>query len=123
MASEDVVWALLASDLAQEVKSEFNDQLSVGFDVAGATQHVFVHFREALANAHTGPVVILALAALQLKEQQLHPIIRDAALDLIETGEAAAAFPAATGDLRKSRRALLDQFANELQQATAVSGE
>jgi hypothetical protein len=114
---------LLASDLAQEVKSEFNDQLAVGFDVGGATQHVFSHFRESLTDSHAGPVIILALAALQVKEQQLHPVVRDAALDLIETGEAAAAFPAATGDLRNARRALLDQFADELKQATAVSGE
>src|SRR5436305_10646281 len=107
MIADDVVAALLASDLAQEVRSEFNDQLAVGFDTAGATRHIFAHFRQSLTDPHTGPVVILALAALQLKEHQLHPVVRDAALDLIETGEAAAAFPAATGDLRKGRRELL----------------
>jgi len=120
MATEDVIAALLTSDLAQEVRSEFNGRLSDGLDVTTATQYVFAAFGEALADAHNGPVVILALAALQLKEYQLHPVVRDAAIDLIQTGEAAAAFPAATSDLRNNRRALLEEFAAELAAASVV---
>jgi hypothetical protein len=116
-ARDDIIWSLLSSDLAQEIKSEFNGRLAIGLDVAGATQHVFGQFREALTDAHHGPVVILSLAALQLKEQQLHAVIRDAALDLIRSGEAAGAFPAPTADLRQARRKLLDQFAAELEHA------
>jgi hypothetical protein len=120
---DDIIWALLSSDLAQEVKAEFNGQLSVGCDVGLATQHVFAQFGEALSDPNTGPVVILALAAMQLREGLLHPIIRTAALDLIESGEAAAAFPAQTGDLRKSRRQLLDQFASALESSGTLASE
>jgi hypothetical protein len=120
MATEDVIAALLTSDLAQEVRSEFNGRLSDGLDVTSATQFIFSQFSQAMADPHNGPVVILSLAALQLKEYQLHPVIRDAAIDLIQSGEAAAAFPAGTLDLRKSRRELLDQFAAELAAASVV---
>jgi very-short-patch-repair endonuclease len=116
-ARDDIIWSLLSSDLAQEIKSEFNGRLAIGLDVTGATQHVFAQFREALVDAHHGPVVILALAALQLKEHQLHAVIRDAALDLIRSGEAAGAFPAPTADLRQARRRLLEQVAAELERA------
>ena len=119
-ATNDIIWSLLSSDLAQEIKSEFNARLAIGLDVPAATQHVFGQFRDALADAHNGPVVILSLAALQLKEHHLHAVIRDAALDLIRCGEAAAAFPASTGDLRQGRRRLLDQFAVELERADVV---
>jgi very-short-patch-repair endonuclease len=116
-ARDDIIWSLLSSDLAQEVKAEFNARLAVGLDVIAATQHIFANFREALTDIHHGPVIILSLAALQMKEQQLHPIIRDAALELIQTGEAAAPFPASTKEGRGARLHLLDQFAVELQRS------
>lgn len=119
---DDIIWDLLSSDLAQEVKAEFNGQLAVGLDVAGATQHVFAQFRAALVDPHNGPVVVLCLAAMQLKEDQLHPVVREAALDLIDSGEAAAAFPAESGERRSGQREFLDQFAAALKAASVVEG-
>jgi very-short-patch-repair endonuclease len=117
---DELVWALLSSDLAQEIKSEFNGRLAVGLDVAAATQHVLAHFHDVLHDPQQGPVVLVSLAALQLREHQLHTVIRDAALDLISTGEAAAAYPATTLDARTIQRKLLDQFAAALSAASVV---
>ncbi len=116
-ATQELFAALLASDLASEVQWEFNGHLSHGFDISAATRHVFARFRIALSSANDGPVVLLALAALQMKEGRVQAVIRDAAIDLIESGEAQAAFPAGTFDLRKSRENLLDQFVLELREA------
>lgn len=112
----DLLSLLLASDLAAEVKGEFNDQLAIGLDVAGATQHVLARFGNLLADAHEGPVVLLSLAALQQREGQLFAVVRDAALELIDSGEALAAFPA-SGEHRRQRRQLLEQFAQLLRAA------
>jgi very-short-patch-repair endonuclease len=114
---DDLIAALLASDLAAEVKAEFEGRLSVGFDVPAATQHVFARFREALSNPNDGPVVLLALAALQLREGHLLAVIRDAATDLITSGEAAAAYRAEDSQIRSDRRQMLEQFADALQTA------
>jgi hypothetical protein len=112
--SADAVAAMLASDLAQEVRAEFEGKLGSGHTVPAATGHAFGRFRNALADPHDGPVVLLALAALQWREDHLQPVIRDAAIDLIDSGEAMTAYKTDDAATRKARRALLDQFAEIL---------
>ena len=119
-AIEDLVWSLLSSDLAQEIKSEFNGRLAVGLDVAAATQRVLSRFHDVLHDPQHGPVVLVSLAALQLREHQLHTVIRDAVLDLISTGEAAAAYPATSLDARTAQQQLLGHFAAALAAAPVV---
>ena len=114
--------ALLASDLAAEVKAEFLAKIDRGQSVAVATQAAFVAFRDALASPNDGPVVLLALAALQWREGQLQAVIRDAAVDLIDSGEALAAYKTADAATRKGRRDLLEAFAEQLREA-AVAAE
>jgi hypothetical protein len=116
-AQRELIHSLLASDLAAEVKAEFDGRLTIGCDVPAASKYVFVRFHNALTSPHDGPVVLLALAALQLREQHLLAFIRDAALELIESGEAMAAYRADDSQLRKERREMLEQFVVALQAA------
>jgi hypothetical protein len=116
----DAADALLASDLAQEVRAEFEGQLGGGHTVPAATGHVVGRFRNALADPHDGPVVLLALAALQWREDYLQPVIRDSAVDLVESGEAMAAHRTRDAATRRNRRELLEQFAEVLRTATVV---
>jgi hypothetical protein len=108
---DDLTAAILASDLATEVKAEFEGRLSVGFDVPGATGQVFTRFRGALSSSQDGPVVLLALAMLQMREGHLQQVIRDAAVDLIESGEAMTAYRTDDIATKKARRQMLEQFA------------
>ena len=117
---EQVLSQILASDLAVEISAEFNGRLSVGFDALAATQRVLGRFHSALSSAQDGPVVLIALAALQLREGALQAVIRDAALDLIETGEALAAYRPDDFSQRKSVAVMLDQFRVMLEEATIV---
>ena len=107
----ELLTALLASDLAVEVSAEFNGRRSVGFDVPAATANVFGKFRSALISPQDGPVVLIALTVLQLREGWLQPVIRDAALDLIESGEALNAYRSEDGTQRKATHQMLDQLA------------
>jgi hypothetical protein len=102
--------ALLKSDLAVEVGAEFSGRLSVGLDVPAATAHVFGRFRSALSSPQEGPVVLIALAALQLREGHLQEVIRDAAVDLIDSGEALNAYRSDDSNQRKLARDMLGEF-------------
>ena len=112
--------ALLSSDLATEVKATFEGRLSVGFDVPAATGFVFARFREALSSENDGPVVLLAIAALQVRDGFLMAVVRDAATDLIASGEALAAYRADDWQVRKSREEILEGFA-EILEAMEIS--
>jgi hypothetical protein len=118
----DIATAVLSSDLAQEVRAEFEGRVSVGLPVAAATAHAFARFRTALVDPDDGPVVILALAALQWREGQLQRVIRDAALDLIDCGEATSAHRSPDAAARRARAELLEAFADVLR-ATTVDAE
>ena len=109
--------AVLASDLAGEVEAEFKGRRSVGFSVSDATQHVFGRFHAALSSTQDGPVVLLSLAALQLRADHLQPVIRDAALDLIDSGEALSAYRADDFTQRKGAKEVLGQFGKLLAEA------
>jgi len=122
LSPADVATALLSSDLAQEVRAEFEGRLSVGLPVPTATAHAFSRFRTALADPDDGPVVILALAALQWREGYVQAVIRDAAVDLIDSGEATAAHRSPDGAARRAREELLEAFA-EVLRGTAVQSD
>jgi hypothetical protein len=122
LSPADVATALLSSDLAQEVRAEFEGRMSVGLPVPAATAHAFGRFRTALADPDDGPVVILALAALQWREGYVQAVIRDAAVDLIESGEATAAYRSADSSARRAREELLESFA-EVLRGTAVQAD
>ena len=89
----------------------------MGLDVPGATGHVLGKFHSALTSEQDGPVVLVALAALQVREGHLQEVIRTAALDLIESGEALAAYKPADFAQRKSVAVMLEQFRELLSEA------
>ncbi len=122
LSPADVATALLSSDLAQEVRAEFEGRISVGLPVATATAHAFGRFRTALADPDDGPVVILALAALQWREGAVQAVIRDAAVDLIDSGEAATAYRSADAAARRGRKGLLEAFADVLRTTAVQDG-
>jgi hypothetical protein len=113
-AREELLSGLLASDLAMEIGAEFDGRRAVGFDVPAATGHVLGKFRSALSDPQDGPVVLIALAALQMRAGWVQAVIRDAAVDLIDSGEAAAAYKSTDFSHRKSVGMMLEQFAELL---------
>ena len=120
-SSGALIIALLASDLAGEIKAEFDQARSAGADVPTATMNVFAKFRAALSSTQEGPVVLIALAVLQVRDRYLQEVIRDAALDLIESGEALAAYRSDDSGQRKATGQILNQFALVLGETAAVA--
>lgn len=115
--------AILASDLAVEIDAEFSGRIKMGWDVPSATGHVFGKFRSALASPQDGPVVLIALAALQIREGYLQTVIRDAAIDLIDSGEALNAYKSADFGQRKLAKAMLELFKTLLESTRPMENE
>ena len=85
-----IIDALFASDLAKDVRSEFNALREDGQTVHDATAAVLAHFRGVLDDAEEGPVVIIVMALLQLFEGAPTATLRDAALELLRQGYGSA---------------------------------
>jgi len=109
---------LFASDLAREVRSEFESLLLYGIPPAEAAGAVFEQFGGILSDPDEGPVVFVAVAALQWREGDLQAVVRDAALELIAGGEALAAWGKRLTDVdTAARQRLLEDLANALKAA------
>lgn len=105
--TDDELEPFFASDLAAEVRREFDGRADHGVPIPDVTRDVLAHFRDLLADPQEGPVIFLALAALQLRSGHVMPFVRDAALDLIRTGEARRAYANTDPNVSKQRKQLL----------------
>ena len=118
-----VIDALFASDLAKDVRSEFNARRDEGLRVHDATGAVFAHFRHLLDRADEGPVVIITIAVLQQLERAPTETIRDAAVDLLREGHGFASRPGENLAFRRDRERLRDQLIELLESPTNVPDE
>ncbi len=107
---EAVINALFASDLAKDVRGEFNARRDEGQDVNDATGAVITHFRHLLDRAEEGPVVIIAIAVLQRLERAPTPTFRDAALDLLREGYGFTVRPGEQSAFHRDRQQLREQL-------------
>jgi hypothetical protein len=121
--TDDELEPLFASDLAAEVRREFAARTDHGIPVPDATRDVLSHFRDLLADPQEGPVVFLALAALQFRVRRLMPFVRDAALELIRTGEARRAYPTTDPMMNRQRKQLLEALEATLESAEVMADE
>lgn len=121
--TDDELEPIFASDLAAEVRREFTGRVDHGIPVSLATRDVLAAFGDLLADPQEGPVVFLALAALQLRTGRVMPFVRDAALDLIGTGEARRAYGSNDPTTTKQRRQLLEALEEALESAELLGPE
>ncbi|HEV2293475.1 MAG TPA: hypothetical protein VGR35_06435 [Tepidisphaeraceae bacterium] len=121
--SEATIHALFASDLAQDVRSEFNARRDEGLSAADATGAVVAHFRHLLERAEEGPVVIIAIAVLQLLERAPTATFLDAALELLRDGHGFATRAGEDLSFRRNRERLREQLIEMLESATILPEE
>jgi len=117
---ETLTAPFLASDLAMEVASVYHEHTGVGVGAGEATAAVISTFRELLADPDEGPVIFLALAATQLREGRLVEPVRDAAIALIESGDAQRAWRQTDATISIQRRTALAAVAEQLRVAELV---
>jgi hypothetical protein len=74
------------NDEANDIRALFEDELNVRASVAHATAEVLREAKGSLDDPESGPIVWLALAALQLGRGELQANVRDHALTVIDSG-------------------------------------
>jgi hypothetical protein len=121
MLTDDVIATVFASDLAQDVRAEFNERRGYGMSVADATGEVVAAFRHLLERPDEGPVVIAALAALQLREGELHAAVRDAAVVLLRAGRGFERQAGEAMDRRRERERVRQELVEALAAAAVVN--
>jgi len=118
--SDELADALFASDLAQDVRTEFNDRREIGLSIADAMAEVVAAFRHHLDRPDDGPVVIVVLAALQMIEGALSSTFRDAAIELIRDGHGFQTQRSEVIDKHLDRKRLLHDLSAALATAQVV---
>src|SRR5437868_5079753 len=74
------------NDEANDIRALFEDELNTGASVAHATAEILRESKDALDDPESGPIIWLALAALQLQRKELQPNVREHALAVIDSG-------------------------------------
>jgi hypothetical protein len=114
---------LFSSDLAAEIRGEFDERIGFGLSSKDATVHVVARFGSVMTDPNDGPVVIVCLAALQFEAGGLFQSFRDAAIELIDTREAQRARKCFDHEAGMQRRAVLDRLATALRDAPVVADD
>lgn len=114
---------LFTSDLAAEVRGEFDERVGFGLSSKDATVHVVARFGNLMTDPNDGPVVIVCLAALQFEAGALFQSFRDAAIELIETREAQRAWKCFDHEAGQQRRSVLDRLATALRDAPIIADD
>ena len=102
---------ILQDDVAADVQVMFEDGLASGMSVERASREVLRELPgEMITDDDDGPVIVLALAALQLQHQALDPYARNQALAVIATGAAMNRWEATSPVLQAARARVIEQF-------------
>ena len=114
---------IFEDDVAMDVRDSFEAALAEGLNVRSATERVLEEHEEALEDIDEGPVVRLALAALQLEQGVLQPGIRDHALTVINQGQDLDRWEEAGEEAVAERRQVLEELAQRLRSASISQGD
>lgn len=82
------VWGvgLFDDDTAVDVRAKYEEALEDGLDAVAATEQVLDSMRQMLDDVEDGPVIWMALAALQLEHGAVLPVVRRQAIVAIDSG-------------------------------------
>jgi hypothetical protein len=110
---------IMQDDVAIDVEVLFEDALAQGLSVEQASRQVLQDPPSDITDYDDGPVIVLALAALQLQHHALDPNVRDLALSVITSPAAADRFE----QTRTARMHILELFEAILRRADCDSAE
>ncbi len=121
--NDAIIDALFASDLAKDVRSEFNARRDEGLSVHDATSAVVAHFRHLLDREEEGPVVIVVVAVLQALECAPTAAFREAALGLLREGHGFASRTEESASSRRDRDSFRERLIEMIERSKAPPGD
>jgi hypothetical protein len=101
-------------DVAMDVKVMFENDLTHGYSIAAATQHVLQEPPWGFDDEEDTAVTWLALAALQVEHHALDQVVRKRALDIIDSGVPLWRWEGQSDEKVAERTAVLQSFRQQL---------
>lgn len=110
------IWGdgLFENDAASAAKAIFEVAIADGASVVEATKQVLDELKPMAEDEGVFPVILLALAALQVEANQLQPDVRAQALDIISTGKGLKHWEELGQANLEQRKATLERFKAKL---------
>lgn len=110
------IWGdgLFENDAASAAKAIFEVALADGASVVEATKQVLDELKSMADDEGVFPVILLALAALQVEANQLQPDIRAQALNIISSGKGLKHWEELGPVNLEQRKATLERFKAKL---------
>ena len=107
-------YEIFEDDFAIDVKDEFENAIEDGANIATATNQVLLAYEDVVDDEDDGPVLYLALAALQLEQGQLEESIKNKALAVIEEGKGLERWEEVGVEEVNERKKVLEEFKRKL---------
>jgi hypothetical protein len=98
--------AIFSDDLAADVRDDFQSHIGDGHTPEVATELLLRDYRVTLQDPDDGPLFWLALAAAQWRLGRLLPVVRDRALQVIDSGANLTRWSDAPSSLKKREKVL-----------------
>ncbi len=116
-------YGILDNDTAMDVKGIFEGAMEDGKSFDAATEEVLHECQDVLEDSDEGPIVYLALAAVQLEQGQIHNWLRDRALEIIDRRRGLALWREAGGEVLSLHLEARKDLRKAIRQAETRGGE
>jgi hypothetical protein len=101
-------------DLAMDIKAEFEEAIEEGLSVKEAIAMILEAYEDELEDEDEGPIIYLALAALQMEKGTIVKSIRSKALEVIESGQGLDRWKEEGKDEYEKRVVVLNELKDKL---------
>lgn len=104
-------YEILDDDTALDIKGDFEEYLEEGLSVREATENILQEYEDVIEeDEDDSTTVYLALASLQMKHGELQADIKEAALEIIESGKGLEIWEESGEEELKERKNVLNEL-------------
>jgi hypothetical protein len=101
-------------DISLDVQAEYEEAIEDGLSVKKATNLILEIYEDVLSDDDEGPMVFLALAAIQLEKGHIQEKIKEKALNIIESEAGLERWNSLEKDELNKRKEVLNDLRNKL---------
>jgi hypothetical protein len=107
-------YEIFADDITADIKDDFEEYIEDGLSVYEATERILERYQRRVRDK-ADPRRYLALASLQMEQGGLQEDIKQAVLNIIESGKDLEAWEGDGKDALESRKKVLNELKSKLQ--------
>lgn len=107
-------YGIFENDLSSDVLSQFEELIESGESVVSASEQILEAYQDELDDEDEKADVYFALAALQLRANELDPTLREIVLQLLDEESTLAIWAESGEEAYEARKTVLAQLKSEL---------